>query len=180
MNLCREEATMHAAIRRYKVNPEVAPEVIEDIMEGFVPLIKQSRGLLAYYVLDEEDGAFSTVSIFEEREQLEKANGVAAEWMKQFIASRIVTRESMDDFSLQVDKTSQGILYQGVSEPLTQSIHLLSIPEVSEVLGMGRSWVYQQIRHGQMPSVHLGSSIKVRQEDLQEYIKKHLRHYPEN
>ena len=164
---------MHAAIRRYKVNPEVAPEVIEDIMEGFVPLIKQSRGLLAYYVLDEEDGAFSTVSIFEEREQLEKANGVAAEWMKQFIASRIVTRESMDDFSLQVDKTSQGILYQGVSEPLTQSIHLLSIPEVSEVLGMGRSWVYQQIRSGEMPSVHLGGNVKVLRKDLQEYVASH-------
>ena len=167
---------MHAAIRRYKVRPEVTPEVIKQIMDGFVPLIKQSPGLLAYYVLDEEDGAFSTVSIFEEREQLERANGLAANWMKQFIASRIVSRQSMDDFSLQVDKTTQGTLYEGVSEPiLTQGLKLLSIQQVGEVLGMGRSWVYQQIRSGQMPSVQLGGSIKVRREDLQEYIQKHRR-----
>ena len=167
---------MHAAIRRYKVRPEVTPEVIKQIMEGFVPLIKQSPGLLAYYILDEEDGAFSTVSIFEEREQLERANGLAANWMKQFIASRIVTRERMDDFSLQVDKTTQGTLYEGVAEPiLTQSLRLLSIQQVGEVLGMGRSWVYQQIRSGEMPCVQLGGSIKVRREDLEEYVQKHRR-----
>src|ERR671932_887420 len=167
---------MYAAIRRYKVNPEVTAEAIKHIMEGFVPLINQSRGLVAYYVLDEEDGAFSTVTIFEERDQLEKANALAADWMKQVIASRIVSRQRMDDFSLHVDKTSQGTLYEGVSEPiLTQSLRLLSIQEVSEVLGMGRSWVYQQIRSGQIPSVQLGGSIKVRREDLQEYIHKNLR-----
>ena len=167
---------MYAAIRRYKVRPEVTSEVIKHIMENFVPLIKQSPGLLAYYVLDEEDGSFSTVSIFEERDQLEKANGLAANWMKQFIASRIVSRQSMDDFSLHVDKTTQGTLHEGVSEPiLTQGLKLLSIQEVGEVLGMGRSWVYQQIRSGHIPSVQLGGSIKVRREDLQEYIQKHRR-----
>ena len=167
---------MYAAIRRYKVRPEATPEAIKQIMENFVPLIKQSPGLLAYYVLDEEDGSFSTVTIFEERQQLQRANGLAAQWMKQFIATSIVSRQSMDGFSLQVDKTSQGTLHEGVSEPiLTQSLRLLSIQEVSEVLGMGRSWVYQQIRSGQMPSVQLGGSIKVKREDLQEYIQKHRR-----
>ena len=167
---------MYAAIRRYKVRPEVTSEVIKHIMEGFVPLIKQSPGLLAYYLLDEEDGSFSTVSIFEERDQLEKANGLAANWMKQFIASSIVSRQSMDDFSLHVDKTTQGTLHEGVSEPiLTQGLKLLSIQQVGEVLGMGRSWVYQQIRSGHIPSVQLGGSIKVRREDLQEYIQKHRR-----
>src|ERR671932_2787863 len=167
---------MYAAIRRYKVNPEVTAEAIKHIMEGFVPLINQSRGLLAYYVLNEEDGAFSTVTIFEEREQLEKANALAADWIKQVIASRIVSRQSMDDFSLQVDKTTQGTLYEGVAEPiLTQSLRLLSIQQVGEVLGMGRSWVYQQIRSGEMPCVQLGGSIKVRREDLEEYVQKHRR-----
>jgi excisionase family DNA binding protein len=142
-----------------------------------VPFIKQSPGLLAYYVLDEEeDGTFSTVSIFEEREQLQRANSVAAGWIKQFIATRIATSQSLDEFSLQVDKTNQGTLYEGISEPiLTQSLRLLSIQEVSEVLGMGRSWVYQQIRTGEMPSVQLGGSIKVRRQDLEEYIHKHRR-----
>src|SRR3954464_8713359 len=47
---------------------------------------------------------------------------------------------------------------------------LLSVQEVSEQLGMGRSWVYQQIKSGEIPSVQLGSIIKVKSEDLEEYI----------
>jgi len=32
---------------------------------------------------------------------------------------------------------------------------LLSVQQVGELLGMGRSWVYQQIKRGEIPSVQL-------------------------
>jgi len=68
----------------------------------------------------------------------------------------------------------QGNLYEGVSEPIyKQSLQLLSVQEVSELLGLGRSWVYQKIRSGEMPSVHLGGTVKVKREDLEEYVEKH-------
>jgi excisionase family DNA binding protein len=56
------------------------------------------------------------------------------------------------------------------------SLDLLSLKEVSQKLGMGKSWVYQRIRNGEIPSVKLGNNIKVRRKDLQEYVG--ARSYP--
>ncbi len=50
-------------------------------------------------------------------------------------------------------------------------LDLLSIPEVCQGLGMGKSWVYQRLRSGEIPSLKLGKIIKVRREDLEEYLK---------
>ena len=38
-------------------------------------------------------------------------------------------------------------------------------------LGMGKSWVYRRLRNGEIPSVKLGRSIKVKREDLEEYLE---------
>ncbi len=48
---------------------------------------------------------------------------------------------------------------------------LYSIDEVCKALGMGKSWTYRRIKSGEVPSVKLGRSIKVRREDLEEYLK---------
>ena len=50
------------------------------------------------------------------------------------------------------------------------SFQLLSIPEVCQELGMGKSWVYRRIKSGEIPSVKLGHNIKVRREDLEQYL----------
>jgi len=51
------------------------------------------------------------------------------------------------------------------------SLDLLSITEVCQELGMGKSWVYRRIQSGEIPSVKLGRNIKVRREDLQGYLE---------
>jgi excisionase family DNA binding protein len=50
---------------------------------------------------------------------------------------------------------------------------LLSIPEVCDVLGMGKSWTYRRLKSGEIPSIKLGRAIKVKQEDLEEYLEGH-------
>jgi excisionase family DNA binding protein len=55
-------------------------------------------------------------------------------------------------------------------------VQLLSIPQLCQELGMGKSWVYRRLRSGEIPSVRLGRSIKVRRDELEEYLQKH--HYP--
>jgi excisionase family DNA binding protein len=52
-------------------------------------------------------------------------------------------------------------------------VDLLSIPEVCQELGMGKSWVYQRIRSGEIPSIKLGHNIKVRRQVLEEYLQGH-------
>ncbi len=50
---------------------------------------------------------------------------------------------------------------------------LLSPDEVCEALGMGKSWTYRKLKSGEIPSVKLGRSIKVKREDLEEYLENH-------
>jgi excisionase family DNA binding protein len=35
---------------------------------------------------------------------------------------------------------------------------------------MGKSWTYRRLKSGEIPSVKLGRSIKVKREDLEEYL----------
>jgi excisionase family DNA binding protein len=53
---------------------------------------------------------------------------------------------------------------------------LLSIPQLCQELGMGRSWLYRRLRSGEIPSIRLGRTIKVRRDELEEYLQSH--HYP--
>ncbi len=52
-----------------------------------------------------------------------------------------------------------------------ESTELLSITQVCQELGMGKSWVYHRIKSGEIPSVKLGRNIKVRREDLDQYLE---------
>ncbi len=165
----------YAAIRRYMANNDVTLEEIRPALDSLVPLIRER--VIAYYVLDAGDGVFATISICEDEEKLETTNRVIAEWLKQYLASSIVSQQEVQTISLEVDEPLQGPLYEAVSEPAhKRSLQLLSVSEVGELLGMGRSWVYQQIKSGEIPSVQLGGSVKVKRENLEEYIENHRHH----
>ena len=58
-----------------------------------------------------------------------------------------------------------------------QTPRLLSPSEVCQELEADRASVYRKLRSGEIPSLKLGSALKVRREDLEEYMKgrKHLR-----
>jgi excisionase family DNA binding protein len=55
-------------------------------------------------------------------------------------------------------------------------VDLLSIPQLCQELGMGKSWVYRRLRSGEIPSVRLGRTIKVRRDELEGYLEKN--HHP--
>ena len=54
----------------------------------------------------------------------------------------------------------------------TRGEELLSMREVCQELGMSKSWVYRRIRSKEIASIKLGHNIKVRRQDLQEYLRK--------
>ena len=58
-----------------------------------------------------------------------------------------------------------------------QSSRLLSSSEVCQELEADRASVYRRLRSGEIPSLKLGNTLKVRREDLEEYMKgqQHLR-----
>ena len=55
-------------------------------------------------------------------------------------------------------------------------VQLLSISQLCQELGMGKSWIYRRLRSGEIPSVRLGRTIKVRRDELEQYLERH--HYP--
>jgi excisionase family DNA binding protein len=61
-----------------------------------------------------------------------------------------------------------------------EGLGLLSMSEVCQELGMGKSWVFNRIKSGEIPSVRLGHNIKVKREDLEEYLEAQRYHPPED
>lgn len=61
-----------------------------------------------------------------------------------------------------------------------KGLDLLSIPEVCQELGMGKSWLYRKLRSGEIPSIKLGSVIKVQRSALEEYLESQAVQQPKN
>ena len=55
---------------------------------------------------------------------------------------------------------------------------LLSVSEVCQELGMGKSWVHHRLKSGEIPNIRLGNNIKVRRRDLQGYLESQRYHPP--
>src|SRR5215217_7818670 len=73
-------------------------------------------------------------------------------------------------------KALEETILQGFEQQSRDGDHrLLSVQEVSEQLGMGRSWVYNQIKSGELPSVQLGGTVKIKRQDLEGYIQRQHR-----
>jgi excisionase family DNA binding protein len=51
---------------------------------------------------------------------------------------------------------------------------LLKIPEVASILSISRAMAYNLVQTGEIRSVHIRSSRRVRVKDLQEYIEFNL------
>ena len=85
-------------------------------------------------------------------------------------------RQAFEAHRRALDELEKAIL-EGFEQQQAQEDgqQLLTIPQVGQRLGVGRSWVYQRINSGQIPSVVLGGNLRVRREDLDEYIQKHRR-----
>lgn len=47
---------------------------------------------------------------------------------------------------------------------------LYKVREVAEMLGIGRSKAYELVRTGEIPSVRVGASLRVRGKDVQDYV----------
>ncbi len=95
-------------------------------------------------------------------------------------------REALQAHHQAFEKLESALLEfeQSISEEATlfpqqqeqRGVQLLSIPQLCQELGMGKSWIYRRLRSGEIPSIRLGRTIKVRRDELEEYLQRH--HYP--
>jgi hypothetical protein len=78
---------MFASIRRYNVDPGSVEEIGRLVQEGFVPIIRQIPGFVAYSIVDGGNGVVASISVYESREAAEQSNQDAADWVGENLAS---------------------------------------------------------------------------------------------
>jgi hypothetical protein len=61
-------------------------EVAKRVREGFVPLISEHRGFVAYYHGDASEGVIFSISVFEDQADEEDSNRLAADFVKENLA----------------------------------------------------------------------------------------------
>jgi hypothetical protein len=74
---------MYVTIRRYETTS--VEEVARRVQQGFVPIMRQAPGYIAYYAIDAGAGFVASISIFETQAQADDSTRLAAEWVRQNI-----------------------------------------------------------------------------------------------
>lgn len=57
-----------------------------------------------------------------------------------------------------------------IPEAVRESLTLLSVPELCEILNVKRDWVYDECSAGRLPHVRLGRKILFRPADIFDYV----------
>ncbi|MEV7129455.1 hypothetical protein [Streptomyces sp. NPDC093260] len=77
---------MYAAVRRYEGVTDSA-EAARLVNEGFVPLMRQVRGFVAYYWIDTGDGVMVSTSVFQDQAGTDECIARAADFVRDNLAS---------------------------------------------------------------------------------------------
>ena len=79
---------MYVAVRRYEgvTDPRKAGQLVD---EGFVPIISEIPGFVAYYWVDAGDSVMVSTSVFEDRSAEEESNWRAGEFVAQHLAALV-------------------------------------------------------------------------------------------
>jgi excisionase family DNA binding protein len=97
--------------------------------------------------------------------------------LKEALQAHHQALEKLESALLEFEQSISGeASLRAQGEEWRAGVQLLSIPQVCQELGMGKSWIYRRLRSGEIPSIRLGRSIKVRRDELEEYLQRH--HYP--
>jgi excisionase family DNA binding protein len=96
--------------------------------------------------------------------------------LKEALQAHHRALEQLESALVEFEESISGEATLRPQEEQQRGVQLLSIPQLCQELGMGKSWIYRRLRNGEIPSVRLGRTIKVRRDELEQYLESH--HYP--
>ena len=76
---------MYIAVRRYEDVSDVQ-KVRQLVDEGFVPIISEMPGFVAFYWVDAGDGVVASTSVYEHKDAEEQSNIAAREFVGEYLA----------------------------------------------------------------------------------------------
>jgi excisionase family DNA binding protein len=91
--------------------------------------------------------------------------------LKQALGSCRRALEEFESALLELEETTDENGEASKRSPNGQNLRLLSLPEVCQELEADTASVYRRLRSGQIPSLKLGHALRVRQADLEAYVK---------
>ena len=91
--------------------------------------------------------------------------------LKQALGSCRRALEEFESALLELEETPDKNGEASKRSPNGQNLRLLSLLEVCQGLEADTASVYRRLSSGEIPSLKLGHALKVRQADLQEYVK---------
>jgi excisionase family DNA binding protein len=97
--------------------------------------------------------------------------------LKEALQAHHQALEKLESALLEFEQSISGeATLRTEQEEQRPGVQLLSIPQLCQELGMGKSWIYRRLRNGEIPSIRLGRTIKVRRDELEAYLDRH--HFP--
>jgi excisionase family DNA binding protein len=98
--------------------------------------------------------------------------------LKEALQAHHKALEDLENALLEFEQSISGeaTLFPQQEQQQRAGVQLLSIPQLHQELGMGKSWIYRRLRSGEIPSIRLGRTIKVRRDELEAYLDRH--HFP--
>ena len=83
---------MYMSVRRYTTSGPTAV-IARIVNEGFVPIIRDAPGFIAFYVVDGGNSSLASVSIFADEAGAEASNRMAAGYIAEHLASRLTLQD---------------------------------------------------------------------------------------
>ena len=80
---------MYTAIRTYTTSDP--GQVRQLVQQEFVPIVKDLPGFIGYYIVDAGDGKIASITVCDEREDVEESRKRAAEWVRDRLSSLITS-----------------------------------------------------------------------------------------
>jgi hypothetical protein len=77
---------MYATVRRYDGVTDVR-EAIRRVNEGFIQIVSEIPGFVAYYWVDAGGGVMISTSVFQDRASAEQSNARASDYVREKMAS---------------------------------------------------------------------------------------------
>jgi hypothetical protein len=73
---------MHATVRRYEgIGQSSKAELTRKVGESLMPSLSKLPGFNGYYLIESEDGVFTSVGLFDTSIQAEESTRVASSWV---------------------------------------------------------------------------------------------------
>lgn len=104
---------MYASIRKYRVKRDKVKELDRIVSEEFVPLVSKLPGYVAYFGVDQGDGNWASISIFNSEEAAKASNKSAADFVQKRVKPLIESGpEVMTGTVAAVGPTARGASFE--------------------------------------------------------------------